>query len=161
MPAATLPPNLSSYLLKHAAQVPAVKLDEVHFKLVDAMERHISPGDEPSLIDARSLVVKGPVKFQKGKWASGGAWGCASAAHNPAMRSVQERLVGHMGGGACAGGRCACVPVPVGRLWGVLLACIACARCSTALLYACVPLCKPPHMPRDAPCSGSWWVDGN
>eukprot|EP00983_Pelagomonas_calceolata_P123477 1161009-Pelagomonas_calceolata.AAC.11 len=45
--------------------VPLVKLDDAHFKLVDAMEKHIPPGSEPSLIGARSLIVKGPVKFSK------------------------------------------------------------------------------------------------
>jgi hypothetical protein len=47
-------------------QVPLVKLDEVYFKLVDSMEKYIPPGAEPSLVDARTLVVKGPVQFSKG-----------------------------------------------------------------------------------------------
>uniref|UniRef100_A0A7S3QLM4 UTP--glucose-1-phosphate uridylyltransferase n=1 Tax=Dunaliella tertiolecta TaxID=3047 RepID=A0A7S3QLM4_DUNTE len=53
-------------LVRPASEVPLVKLDDAHFKLVDAMEKHIPPGSEPSLIGARSLIVKGPVKFSKG-----------------------------------------------------------------------------------------------
>lgn len=49
-------------------QVPLVKLDDAHYKLVDAMEAHIPPGSEPSLLGARTLVVKGPVKFPRGAW---------------------------------------------------------------------------------------------
>ncbi|KAF5839822.1 UDP-glucose pyrophosphorylase [Dunaliella salina] len=53
-------------LVRPSSEVPLVKLDDAHFKLVDAMEKHIPPGSEPSLVGAKSLVVKGPVKFSKG-----------------------------------------------------------------------------------------------
>lgn len=46
------------------AQGPVVKLDDKFYKLVDKMDKlTIAP---PSLKDAKSLTVKGPVKFQKG-----------------------------------------------------------------------------------------------
>ena len=49
-------------LAKGAA--PAVKLDDKYYKLVDKMESlTLQP---PSLIDAKSLTVKGPVKFVPG-----------------------------------------------------------------------------------------------
>ena len=43
---------------------PLVKLDDKHYKLVDKMESlTLAP---PSLKDATSLTVKGPVKFSPG-----------------------------------------------------------------------------------------------
>ena len=43
---------------------PAVKLDDKHYKLVDKLEAlTLRP---PSLVDATSLTVKGPVKFVPG-----------------------------------------------------------------------------------------------
>lgn len=42
-------------------QVPLVKLDDAHYKLVDKMER-LTPRP-PSLKGATSLTVKGPVRF--------------------------------------------------------------------------------------------------
>lgn len=45
-------------------QIPLVKLDDAHFKLVDQMEALVEA--PPSLIGATSLVVKGPVFFSKG-----------------------------------------------------------------------------------------------
>lgn len=44
-----------------------MKLDDAFFKLIDSMERFIAPGSEPSLINAKTLVVKGPVKFSQGE----------------------------------------------------------------------------------------------
>lgn len=46
--------------------MPLVKLDDSHFKLVDQLEALVAPGSEPSLKEAASLTVKGPVKFAKG-----------------------------------------------------------------------------------------------
>lgn len=43
---------------------PLVKLDDKHYKLVDKMEALVE--DYPSMKDAKSLTVKGPVKFSKG-----------------------------------------------------------------------------------------------
>jgi UDP-N-acetylglucosamine pyrophosphorylase len=49
-------------LVKESA--PAVKLDDKHYKLVDKMEALTLRA--PSLVDATSLTVKGPVKFVPG-----------------------------------------------------------------------------------------------
>ena len=43
---------------------PLVKLDDKYYKLVDKMEALTEA--PPSLINAKSLTVKGPVKFVKG-----------------------------------------------------------------------------------------------
>ncbi len=47
--------------------MPLVKLDDSHYKLVDAMESLIPQGNEPSLKQATALTVKGPVAFSKGE----------------------------------------------------------------------------------------------
>lgn len=46
------------------AQGPIIKLDDKFYKLVDKMDSLTISA--PSLKDAKSLTVKGPVKFQKG-----------------------------------------------------------------------------------------------
>lgn len=46
------------------ASCPMVKLDDKYYKLVDKMESLTEA--PPSLIHAKSLTVKGPVKFVKG-----------------------------------------------------------------------------------------------
>ncbi|GIL65766.1 hypothetical protein Vafri_19463 [Volvox africanus] len=51
-------------LLAAGGGVPLVKLDDAHYKLVDQLEA-LAP-DVPSLIAAKSVTVKGPVKFTKG-----------------------------------------------------------------------------------------------
>mmetsp|Transcript_14726 Transcript_14726/g.36716 ORF Transcript_14726/g.36716 Transcript_14726/m.36716 type:complete len:475 (-) Transcript_14726:257-1681(-) len=48
------------------SHLPLIKLDDAHYKLVDALESLIPPGCEPSLAGATSLTVKGAVKFHKG-----------------------------------------------------------------------------------------------
>ena len=45
-------------------QGPVVKLDDKYYKLVDKMDSLTVAA--PSLKEATSLTVKGPVKFQKG-----------------------------------------------------------------------------------------------
>lgn len=47
-----------------APQVPLVKLDDAHYKLVDKLERLVKV--PPSMKGARSLTVKGPVRFGAG-----------------------------------------------------------------------------------------------
>ncbi|KAL6753565.1 UDP-glucose pyrophosphorylase [Haematococcus lacustris] len=47
-------------------KLPLVKLDDAHYKLVDQLEALVPPGEEPSLLQASALTVKGPVKFTKG-----------------------------------------------------------------------------------------------
>ncbi len=51
-------------------QVPLVKLDDAHYKLVDQMEALVEA--PPSLKQASSLTVKGAVKFTKGECSFGG-----------------------------------------------------------------------------------------
>ncbi len=46
------------------AQIPLVKLDDAHYKLVDQMEALVEA--PPSLLHATSLTVKGAVKFAAG-----------------------------------------------------------------------------------------------
>ena len=45
-------------------QVPLVKLDDAYYKLVDKLERLVKAA--PSLKQASSLTVKGPVRFEAG-----------------------------------------------------------------------------------------------
>ena len=45
-------------------EAPLIKLDDKHYKLVDKMESLVE--EYPSLMEAKSLTVKGPVKFTKG-----------------------------------------------------------------------------------------------
>ena len=45
-------------------QIPLVKLDDAHYKLVDQLEALVEA--PPSLLDAVTLTVKGPVKFSPG-----------------------------------------------------------------------------------------------
>lgn len=45
-------------------EAPLIKLDDKHYKLVDKMEALVE--EYPSLVGAKSLTVKGPVKFTKG-----------------------------------------------------------------------------------------------
>ena len=47
-----------------ASVAPLVKLDDKYYKLVDAMEKLTSA--VPSLIKCKSLIVKGPVLFERG-----------------------------------------------------------------------------------------------
>ncbi len=48
----------------HQPQVPLVKLDDAHYKLVDKLERLTKAA--PSLRLCSSLTVKGPVRFGAG-----------------------------------------------------------------------------------------------
>lgn len=57
----------------YCLQFPLVKLDDSHYKLVDAMESLIPQGNEPSLKQSESLTVKGPVAFSKGVVIKGAA----------------------------------------------------------------------------------------
>lgn len=51
-------------VLATADKAPVVKLDDKHYKLVDKMEALVKAS--PSLLEATSVTVKGPVKFEAG-----------------------------------------------------------------------------------------------
>ena len=63
-PAAHVQVTQASTVVLAVPSCPLVKLDDKHYKLVDKMEALVE--DYPSMKDAKSLTVKGPVKFSKG-----------------------------------------------------------------------------------------------
>jgi len=84
---------------------PLVKLDDKHYKLVDKLEALVAA--PPSLRSAKSLTVKGPVRFVAGtsiaddclivngapQRAGGGAGGCAGGPHRAAPCAAPEGRV--------------------------------------------------------------------
>lgn len=60
----TLQVTKESTVVLAVPSCPMVKLDDKYYKLVDKMEALTE--SPPSLIHAKSLTVKGPVKFVKG-----------------------------------------------------------------------------------------------
>jgi hypothetical protein len=74
----TPPLGPSHPLADPTPQVPLVKLDDLHYKLVDRLERLVK--SPPSLRDCASLTVKGPVRFGPGvvlRWVAAQGGGAA------------------------------------------------------------------------------------
>ena len=112
-----------------------MKLDDAFYKLVDKMESFIPPGNEPSLVNAKALTVKGPVRFSKGEcrgWPPVRLWALLLPLAKTRGLSfyrdcnVGTRMFGHEGlqahcpwGTMCIGGippMLVCPPKELGRL---------------------------------------------